>query len=188
MMRIFGFTVLEWNILIVMAGLLLSVAGHVLGGGTDEPSGLVYSALDETGGLIEIVGAVDGYSDAADPGALGSVSFTVRLFLGDMGGVDMSRATVLFSDGGGAVVVPSGAEGDVLPYWTITDRLNRAPFQTVDDDDILEPGESFVVRVFFPHPLGSGETFTLTVTPPGGHAETMKRTVPPRVTPVTNLG
>jgi hypothetical protein len=186
MRRIAGFTLLEWIILIVMAGILFTIAGHVTGSG--KPSGLIYTTLGETGSLIEIEGAVTGYQAAADPGAIGSATFTVRLFLGDMGGVDMSRATVLFSDRAGATVLPQGTEGDPPPYWMITERLNRPPFQTADGDDVLEPGEAFVIKAFFPHPVGPGETFTIALTPPGGLQESVQRTVPPRVTPVTALG
>jgi hypothetical protein len=63
MRHIAGFTALEWTILIVMAGLLFTVAGHVTGGG--KPSGLVYTALGETGSLIEVDGALSkAYVDA----------------------------------------------------------------------------------------------------------------------------
>ncbi|NVO67468.1 hypothetical protein [Methanofollis tationis] len=184
MRRIAGFTALEWIILIVIAGLLFAVAGHMIGDG--KPSGLVYAALGETGSLIE-VDDVAGYQAAANPGALDSASFTVRLFLGNMGGADMDRATVTFSDRSGATVLPQGAEGDAPPYWMIADRLNRPPFRTADGDNLLEPGESFVIRVLFPHPVGAGETFTIALTPPVGLQESIQRTVPPRVTPVTVL-
>ena len=71
MRHIAGFTALEWTILIVMAGLLFTVAGHMTGGG--KPSGLVYTALGETGSLIE-VNDEWGIRHAADPGALSSAS------------------------------------------------------------------------------------------------------------------
>lgn len=185
MRHIAGFTALEWTILIVMAGLLFTVAGHMTGGG--KPSGLVYTALGETGSLIEVDDVV-GYQAAADPDALDSASFTIRLFLGDMGGVDMDRATVTFSDRSGATVLPQGTAGDAPPCWMIADRLNSPPFLIADGDDRLEPGESFVIRVLFPHPVGAGETFTIALMPPGGLQESIQRAVPPRVTPVTVLG
>lgn len=57
----------------------------------------------------------------------------------------------------------------------------------MDEDTVLEPGEAFVIRATLPHPVEPRETFTLALTPPGRRPETMRLTVPPRVTPVTAL-
>ncbi|TAJ45771.1 hypothetical protein [Methanofollis fontis] len=187
MRRVLGFTALEWGILILIAGLLFTLAGHILGGGGGEPSGMVYSAMEETGALIEIDGTVEGYPAPDDPTALGSVSFTIRLLLGDMGGVDLDRTGFVFSDREGAVDLPRGTEGDAPPYWAITGRLDRPPFQSADEDDALESGEAFEILAVFPRPVAPGETFEITVTPPGGHPETVKRVVPSVVSGVTVL-
>ncbi|WP_298665415.1 hypothetical protein [uncultured Methanofollis sp.] len=155
------------------------------GPGTENPVGIVPDALASSPMVLLVDPPLQGYSDPADPGRIGSVSISLRLFPGSVGAVDMDRATVLFS-------TPDGSETcgtePVPPHWAITGRLNALPIGAADDDNLLETGEEFIIRVQPSRTLAPGETFTLTVAPPRGPVVKVTRTVPPKITPVTDLG
>lgn len=172
--------------------LLLAILGGAgiafnlcMGPGTENPVGIVPDALGGSSVALLVDTPLKGFVDPAEPGRIGSVSLSLRLFPGSVGAVDMGRAGVLFTTRGGSETCGTDP---VPPNWTITDRMNALPIGAADDDDILEPGEEFVIRVWPSRTLAPGETFTLTVTPPRGPAVTATRTVPRRVTPVTGLG
>ena len=77
----------------------------------------------------------------------------------------------------------------ICPNWTILRKLNMNPFRTADEDNILEPGESFDVFVCPTRPLLSYDTFTVIFKPPGAGLQfPVKRTVPAPVIPVMQLG
>ncbi len=197
-----GLTVLEGAILGVVTVLLAVLAVHALAAPAGPPAGLVYSALDETGGCLVVSGDVYGYAlasgsiggadlwcDRPDPSRMGSVSCSVRLFVGDMGSVDMSRAVVAVTTRDGTERLGRTAEAPVRPgNWTIVRMAHTVPFGQADDDTLLEPGEQFDLLVYPSRPFAPGETFRLGITPPGGVPLTVERIVPPRITPVMDLG
>lgn len=168
---------------------VLAVAGIALnlftGDGAGNPAGIVPRSLAWSSEALFVDDPLLGYQDPDDPGRIGSVSLSLRLFPGAVGALDMAGAGVVFT-------TPEGSEtcgvGTVPPNWTVTDRLNVPPFGTADDDDLLEPGEEFVLRVWPSRPLAPGETFALTIDPEEARAVTTTRTVPVRITPVTDLG
>jgi hypothetical protein len=151
----------------------------------ENPVGIVPDALASSSMVLLVDPPLEGYGDPADPGRICSVSLAIRLFPGSVGAVDMDQATVLFTTREGTETCDTG---QVPPNRTITGRLNALPIGAADDDNLLEPGEEFVLRVWPSHTLATGETFTLTVAPPRGPVVTATRTVPARVTPVTDLG
>jgi len=155
------------------------------GPGMENPAGIVPDALAGSSAVLLVDTPLEGFADPADPGKIGSVSLSLSLFPGSVGAVDMGRADILFTTQDGSETCGTGP---VPPNWTITDRLNALPIGAADDDDILEPGEEFVIRVWPSRALAPGETFTLTVTPPRGPVVTATRTVPQKITPVTGLG
>lgn len=197
-----GFTVLEWAILGVVAVLLAAVLLHVPAAPVGPPTGLVYSALEETGGCLVVSGNVYGYAlangsiggadlwcDRPDPSRMGSVACTVRLFVGDMGHVDMSRATVEIATRHGTERLAKTLDVPVRPgNWTVVRAGHTIPFRQADDDLLLEPGECFDLLVYPSRPLDPGEGFRISIIPPGGPPLTIERAVPPRITPVMNLG
>ncbi|QYZ79592.1 hypothetical protein E2N92_09190 [Methanofollis formosanus] len=173
---------------VLAAILLLSIAVIIHAetgtGANDAPAGMVMSAMDLTGHAV-IIDDLYGRVDPADPGRMGSVSFSVRLFPGDMGAVDMKQAVVGFATK--AEKWSLTREAPVPPAWKIAERTNVPPFNNVDDDDLLEPGEAFVLLATPGRSLAPGETFTLSFAPPGGAPATATRTVPPKVSGVMEL-
>ncbi|MDV2481474.1 hypothetical protein F8E02_05535 [Methanoculleus sp. Wushi-C6] len=197
-----GLTVLEAVILGVVALLLAAVAIHAAAGPAAAPGGLIPLVLGETGDCLVLDGNVYGYAladgsiggadlrcDRPDPSAMGSLACSVRLFIGDMGSIDMGRATVEVATRERVERLGMTTEMPVLPgNWTIVRKGHTVPFQEADDDLLLEPGERFDLLVYPSRPLARGEAFRLCITPPGSVPLVVERTVPPRITPVVDLG
>ncbi|MBP2146362.1 hypothetical protein J2129_001816 [Methanofollis sp. W23] len=179
-----AFTRLECGIL---AAVILLAAGVVIYAETrpaEAPAGMVVGTLDLSGHAV-LIEDLYGHADEAGPGRMGAVSCSVRLFPGDMGGVDMGKAVVGFETKTEEWSLTKDAP--TPPAWTITTRVN-VPLFKVDDDDLLEPGEVFVLLATPGRTLGPGETFTLSVAPPGAVAASAVRTVPLKMTGVMELG
>ncbi|WP_048179980.1 hypothetical protein [Methanoculleus sediminis] len=197
-----GLTVLEGIILCIVAILLAVLAVHALNAPPGPPGGLVYTALEETGECLMVSGEVYGYAlgersvdgvalvcDRPDPSRMGSVSCSIRLFVGDMGSVDIGRAVVEVSTPEGTERLDRTAGAPVSPgNWTIVRMGHTIPFLQADDDTLLEPGEQFDLVIYPSRPFAPGERFLIRIAPPGGVPLTMERTVPPRITPVMDLG
>lgn len=197
-----GLTVLEGILLGVVALLLGAVAIHAAAGPAASPGGLIYPVLGETGDCLVLSGDVYGYAlvngsvggadlrcDVPDPSKMGSVACSVRLFVGDMGSVDMSRATVEVATRGRVERLGRTAEAPVLPgNWTVVRAGHTIPFRQADDDLLLEPGERFDLLVYPSRALSPGEAFRVSIIPPGSVPLTIERTVPPRIVPVMDLG
>lgn len=184
-----GLTVLEAALLGVVAVLLAVVAIHAAAGPAAAPAGLVYLTLAETGDCLVLSGDVYGYALADDPRTMGSVACTIRLFIGDMGNVDMSRATVEVATHDRVERLEMTGEAPVLPgNWTVLRKGHIVPFQQADDDLLLEPGEEFELLISPSRPLAPGEAFRIRIIPPGSVPLAIERTVPPRITPVMDLG
>lgn len=197
-----GVTVLETILTAVVAVAVVALAVQHLAAPPAAPGGMVAASLEETGGMLCLSGSVYGYAcvngsvgdavlwcDRPDPGRMGSVSFTIGLFIGDMGAVDMSRATVTFATKAGTEVLPLTNGVPVRPQnWTILRRFHRVPGQQADGDDLLEPGEQFEVLVYPGTALSPYDQFTVTIAPPGSEPLPVLRTVPPAITQVMDLG
>lgn len=171
----------------ILAAVILLAAGVVIYAESrpaEAPTGVVIGTLDLSGHAV-LIDDLYGHAAVADPGRMGAVSCSVRLFPGDMGAVDMGRASV-----GIATKTEEWSftrDAPAPPAWTITKRVNVPPFHIVDDDDFLEPGEAFVLLATPGRTLRPSETFTLSVAPPGGVATSAIRTVPSKVIGVMAL-
>jgi hypothetical protein len=197
-----GLTVLEGAILVVVALLLATVAFHAATGPATPPAGLICLALGETGDCLVLDGGVYGYvlangsvggadlwCDRPDRAKMGSVACSVRLFIGDMGSVDMSRTTVEVATRGRVERPGMSVGAPVLPgNWTVVRKGHTVPFRQADDDLLLEPGERFELLIYPSRPLEPGEPFRICITPPGSIQLAVERTVPPRIAPVMDLG
>ncbi|WP_292520905.1 hypothetical protein [Methanoculleus sp.] len=197
-----GLTVLEAAILGVVVLLFAAFALHAATGPAGQPAGLVLLALDETGRCLVLDGDVHGYAltngsiggadlacDQPDPSRMGAVTCSVRLFIGDMGSVDMARATVEVAAPGRIERLGWTRETPTRPgNWTIVRTGHTIPFRQADDDLLLEPGERFDLLLYPSWPLEPREAFRISITPPGGVPLIFERTVPPRITPVMDLG
>ena len=197
-----GLTALEGAILGVVTVLLALLAVHALTVPAGPPAGLVYSAIGETGGCLVVSGDVYGYALASgsvggtdlwcarpDRSRMGSVACNVRLVIGDMGSVDMSRTAVAITTPDGTERLGRTAEAPVQPgNWTIVRMAHTVPFQQADDDSFLEPGEQFDLLVYPARSLAPGESFRISIIPFGGALIVVERAVPPWITPVMDLG
>jgi hypothetical protein len=197
-----GLTVLEGIILCIVAVMVAVLAVHALNASPGHPAGFVYSALEETGGCMMVSGHVYGYAlaggtfdgvglacDRPDPSRMGSVSCSVRLFVGDMGSVDIGRAAVAVTTRDGTERLARAVEAPVRPgNWTIVRTGHTIPFLQADGDALLEPGERFDLLIYPARAFAPGEKFQIRIIPPGGVPLTVERAVPPRITPVMDLG
>ena len=197
-----GLTVLEGAILCIVAVLLAVLAVHALNVPPGHSGGLVYSALEETGGCLMVSGDVYGYAlgggtvdgvalvcDRPDPSRMGPVSCSIRLFVGDMGSVDIGCVAVEVATPGGTERLERTAEAPVWPgNWTIVRMGHTIPFLQADHDTLLEPGEQFYLVIYPSRPLAPGEKFLIRIFPPGDVPLTVERAVPSRITPVMDLG
>ncbi len=197
-----GVTVLEAILIGIVAVIVVALAVQHLTAPPVAPGGVVASSLEETGGMLCVSGSVYGYASAngsvgdaslwcdhPDPGRMGSVSFTIGLFVGDMGAVDMGKATVTFATKTGSEVLPLTRAAPVYPRnWTILRKFHQIPGQQADDDDLLEPGEQFEILAYPSRPLSPYDQFTVTIAPAGSEPLPVSRTVPPRITAVMDLG
>jgi hypothetical protein len=197
-----GLTVLEGAILVVVALLLATVAFHAATGPATPPAGLICLALGETGDCLVLDGGVYGYvlangsvggadlwCDRPDRAKMGSIACTIRLFIGDMGSVDMSRTTVEVATRDRVERLGMTGEAPVPPgNWTVIRKGHIVPFRQADGDLLLEPGEEFELLISPSRPLAPGEAFRIRIIPPGSIPLAIERTVPARITPVRDLG
>lgn len=168
----------------------------------NRPGGILYSSVQDTGHMLALSGPVTGYQDLCEdfgdfslyrpepnPSNLGAVRFTVQLMIGDMGGVDMDRAVVVFD-------VKDNTERlglqlpvrIVNPGWSIVKKLHMVPYHQADSDNILEPGEQFDIVVYPSARLSPYTDFKVSIEDDGGLPLIFKRTVPVKITRVMELG
>jgi len=162
------------TVLELIAGVLLVViisvfAVHMLGGSgsasQDQPAGILYSSVGETGHMIVLNGPVTGYQDLCenfddfslyrtdpDSSNLGAVRFITQLLVGDMGGVDMNQAVIVFSKKDEKEHLGMQLPVRIVnPGWAIVRKSHMVPYHQADSDNILEPGEKFDIRLMVRH-------------------------------------
>ena len=99
---------------------------------------------------------------------LGGVNMHVSLFIGDTGGIDMDRVTVLWMTNGNVSIIPQ-SQGSLLicPNWTITGKYNLLPGHEANADNILNPHEQFDLFICPEEGAAPYQQFTVAITPPG---------------------
>jgi hypothetical protein len=167
------------------------------------PGGLVAESMYISGDALRPVGSVYGFSAVSsgnaglmvlyprpNPGLLGSVQVTVALFMGDTGAIDMDRLAVAWSSGGPAEALQiSSSVPLVCPNWTIVEKYHMLPGHTADADNLLEPGEQFLIQACPSQGIAPYLSFTLTLHPEGTAVPLpLTRMVPAQVQPVMDLG
>ena len=195
-------TPLECIVIVALFAVTCLAMIHFLPAPAALPGGMIPAALKESGDSLMLVGSVVGYAATdgtvgsvrvrygrEDASRMGAVSFVVSLFIGDMGGIDMDRATVAFANRSGSGVLKR-ADGNLTGQgeWTISGKYNMIPFREADEDNILEPGEQFELLLCPAVSLSPYEVFIISVAPQGGMPLSVIRTVPPRFTRVMDLG
>ena len=149
-----------------------------------DPGGMVgYPAVD---------GTIDGIPvmfKTQNPNALRVFEFSVQPFMMTTGSIDMGHASVLWNSGNDQEKL-SLVQTPVLvcPNWTIVQKSNFIPTKGADQDLFLEGSEQFTLLVCPAGNAAPNQQFTLTIAPENGDILPLTRTVPPALTPVTNLG
>jgi hypothetical protein len=205
-----GFTGLELIIILVVlicvAAVLLVLLG---GGGTTNgsrtfPGGLAAESMYMSGDNLQLTGNVYGFPSVSgmngnsvriifqhpDPGRLGVLRPTVSLFMGSTGAIDMSRVQVSWNHGATTEqIIRTPSRTLTCPNWTISGKYNLLPGRTADSDDWLEPGEQFELTLCPIEGVPPGGSFMIIISPDGvAMPLQIRRTVPPGIRPVMNLG
>ncbi|WP_319643260.1 hypothetical protein [Methanovulcanius yangii] len=201
-----GLTGLELLILcaLVLCGLYLVLHLTVLAPAGGDDRGVVVGAMEEGGSLLIEDGEVYGFADdggpyegvavtgegGLHPDMMGAVLVSVRLATGDLGGVDLSSATVTMTADGRTAPLSLSAANRPLDrgQWTVASRSHVIPFRQADDDLVLEPNEIFEVLLYPEERLAPNTRFTVGITAEGGMPFSLRRTVPPAIRSVMDLG
>jgi hypothetical protein len=121
--------------------------------------------------------------------SLGAFQITVQPFMMTTGSIDMGHASVFWVSGTEQEKL-SLTQTPVLvcPNWTITQKANFIPLKGADQDLLLEGSEQFTILVCPSGHALPNQQFTMTIAPQNGQILPLTRTVPPAITPLTNLG
>ena len=198
MMKLFknedAFTGLEAAIVLIAFVVVAAVFSYVmLGAGfyaTQEAQRTVHTGSQQASSSMEIIGNVYGHAkDTTGTAAyLDYIEFTVGNTAGGSP-IDITQTLVTYVCGGSSVVIPfeetmsvrpigESDTGDETPTnggWYVHKIHN--PVGT--ENKLLEPGEQFVLRVYFPDQQLKADTrFSVNLQPAIGAAYPIKKTVP----------
>ncbi|HPC54958.1 MAG TPA: flagellin [Methanolinea sp.] len=191
-----AFTGLEAAIVLIAFVVVAAVFSYVvLGAGfftTQKSQETVYSATKQATSSFEVIGSVYGMANQTNAPYLSHVKFTIGNTAGGTA-VDMTKVVVEYTDekqrwyGDEYGTPKDGITEDWLktnttPMWGILDRVNA------DTDDLLEPGEQYILGIKLPNTTTPSTTFTLTLQPASGAAYPIVRRVPAGIDIVNILG
>ncbi|MDH7491670.1 MAG: flagellin [Methanolinea sp.] len=190
-----AFTGLEAAIVLIAFVVVAAVFSYVvLGAGfftTQKSQETVYSATKQATSSFEVIGSVYGMANETNAPYLSHVKFTIGNTAGGTA-VDMTKVVVEYTDEsqrwyGDQYGVPKNiTETDLFtnstPMWGILDRVNA------DTDDLLEPGEQYILGIKLPTSATPNTAFTLTLQPASGAAYPIVRRVPAGIDKVNILG
>ncbi len=204
-------TGLEIVILLVIAVLVIGSLGYgelsygkspLVSAQQKQKQGLIPNDVVATSNLLTDPGGIFGYPaidgiiagepvrfKTQNPAMLGAFELTVQPFMMTTGYIDMGHASVLWVSGNDQETL-SLVQAPLLicPNWTITKKANSVPLKSADQDLFLESDEQFTLLVCPAGHAAPYQQFTLTIAPGNGKILPLTRTVPPEITPVTNLG
>ena len=204
-------TGLEIVILLVVAVLVVGYIGYAeithgktppVGAQQKQKQGMIANDVVATTDLLTDPGgifgypAVDGTIDGVtvhfktqNPALLGAFELTIQPFMMNSGAIDMGHASVLWVSGTDQEKL-SLVQMPVLicPNWTITNKANLVPLKSANQDLLLQTDEQFTLLVCPAGHAAPYQQFTMTIEPANGQILPLTRTVPPTITPVTNLG
>lgn len=194
-------------LVLLIGAIAVLVTTFPLMGGPDTsrtfPGGVVAESMYVSGDSIQPVGSVTGFSSAyrgqtpvpvvyrhTDPDTMGSVQLTISLFIGDTGAIDTDKLNVTWKSRQSDEQIRKSRDTTLIcPNWTIAGKYHVLPGRIADPDEWLEPGEQFLIIACPAAGLGPYQTFTMSMYPDGVAAPLrFTRTVPPRITPVMDLG
>lgn len=128
-----------------------------------------------------------------DAQKMGAVSFRISLnsylafFKNDMR-IDIDAIKVNFvSPSGSETLVQKTGRPFTKPGWTVTHKRGILPIEYADEDNILEPFESFEILVYPTTPLPPLSQFMILIELPDNNTIFLPRTVPGTVYPIMFL-
>jgi len=128
-----------------------------------------------------------------DAQKMGAVSFRISLnsylafFKNDMR-IDIDAIKVNFVSPSGSETLVQKTGGPLTkPGWTVTNKRGILPIEYADEDNILEPYESFEILVYPTTPLPPLSQFIILIELPDNNRIFLPRTVPGTVYPIMFL-
>jgi hypothetical protein len=139
------------------------------------------------------IGDTEISNPTSDSQKMGSVSFRMSLnsyralLTSDMS-IDLDLTTMTFtSQSGSETLLQQSSRVVIKPGWTIAKKTGILAFENNDQDNILEPYESFEIMVLPSKPLPPMSRFYILIKLPNDNQVFISRTVPETITPVMNL-
>jgi len=181
---------------------IVLATGHPAAGSSGGDQGLIPTAADATGKTLRIVGTVTVFaatnnnpSDVSprypvpDSTRMGSLESNVALLIGDDGGVDFDKVNLVWIANGTVERIPrTDTRPLVCPGWTIAGKYNVIPMKSANSNNILEPGEQFLIFVCPASPLPAYRGFIVRIEDSGGYQSPfLGGTVPVMTGPLGSL-
>ncbi|SDK26724.1 archaellin/type IV pilin N-terminal domain-containing protein [Methanoculleus thermophilus] len=203
MMKLFknedAFTGLEAAIVLIAFVVVAAVFSYVmLGAGfyaTQEAQRTVHTGSQQASSSMEIIGNVYGHAQGTGTAAyLDYIEFTVGNTAGGSP-IDITQTLVTYVCGEKSDVIPYDTTGSIVEDTGtgVIDSGKWGVNKTYNDvggtrNKLLEPGEQFVLRVYFPdQQLRADTRFSVNLQPAIGAAYPIKKTVPATLYPMNVL-
>ena len=129
-----------------------------------------------------------------DSQKMGAVSFRMSLnsysaLVTSGMSIDLDKTTMTFTtQSGSEMLIQQPGRPMKKPAWTIAKKTGILSFENNNQDNILEPYESFEILVLPSTPLSPNSQFLILIKLPDDNQIFISRTVPETITPVMNLG
>lgn len=180
-------TVLE--LIVFVSVLLIAVylvfvffTGQHAAGSTGGSGGVLPAVVGGTGKTLRVVGSALAFSAIDDnpsdvhaaypvpnPARMGSLKANVALLIGDSGGVDFDRVSLVWISNGTAETIPRKDTAPlVCPGWTIAGKYGLIPLESANSNNILESGEQFEIFICPQTPLPAYRAFNIRIENSGG--------------------
>ena len=180
-----AFTGLEAAIVLIAFVVVAAVFSYVvLGAGfftTQKAQETVHTSVSQASSSLEVIGNVIGH--ATTTANLDYISITVGLTAGGTS-MDLDTMVMSYDDGTKRTDVYTKVESTATPAtnaWCIYQKIND------NSNNILEPGEQFILYVGVPTSATPNTRFTLNMQPSTGAVTQLVRTVPAAITTINML-
>ncbi|HUT38215.1 MAG TPA: hypothetical protein VMW77_02820 [Methanoregula sp.] len=139
------------------------------------------------------IGGTEISNPIPDSQKMGAVTFRMALnsyhtfFRSDMS-IDLDKITVNFvSPSGSETLLQKSSRPMIKPGWTITKKTGVLPYEYADQDNILEPYESYEILVYPSTPLPPMSQFLIFIRLQDKNQIFITRSVPETITQVMSL-
>ena len=128
-----------------------------------------------------------------DSQKMGAVSFRMslnsyRAIVTSGMSIDLDKTTMTFTTQyGSETLLQQSSRPMIKPGWTITKKTGILSFENNNQDNVLEPYESFEILVLPSIPLPPKSRFLILITLPDDNQIFISRSVPETITPVMSL-